>query len=211
MEKTEIKKEAIESENKSQDNENQEKLNEKEVKSPKHEENHTKECKECKKLREENHKITKEMIRLKDECFNLDDSYKRKVAEFDNYRKRMLKQLEEAGVESAKKIVTQILPILDNFGRALKDSETNKSFDSLLNGLKITNSQINSLLDHLGVKAIDAVDKEFNPNLHEALMMEEREEVEFDKTVVEEFEKGYMIGDSVIRHSKVKVAKKINK
>jgi molecular chaperone GrpE len=170
-----------------------------------------KECKDCRKLREEILHLKDSVEKLKTENAALDDSYRRKVADFDNYRKRMLKQVEESSVEAGKKIVSKIVPIVDNFSRAIRNSEVNKDFNSLYEGLKITNSDINKLFDDLGVKPIDAVGKEFDPNLHEALMMEEREDVPFDKTVVEELEKGYTIGDSVIRHSKVKVAKKVEK
>lgn len=167
-----------------------------------------KECKDCKKLKDEIHHLKTEFEKIKEQNASLDDSYKRKVADFDNYRKRMLKQMEDSAVEANRKIVSRILPVMDNFGRALKHSEESKDFNTLHEGLKITNAEIHRLFDDLGVKPIESVGKEFDPNLHEALMMEERDDVTFDKTVVEEIEKGYTIGDSVIRHSKVKVAKK---
>lgn len=172
---------------------------------------HTKECKECKKLRDEIHHLKREVEELKKGNVELDDSYKRKVAEFDNYRKRMLKQMDDNTRDATRKVVSEILPILDNFGRALRNSEVNHEFDVLFGGLKITNDQIIALFEKLGIKAIDSIGCEFDPNLHEALMMEERDDVEFEKTVTEEFEKGYLIGDSIIRHAKVKVAKKISK
>lgn len=167
-----------------------------------------KDCKDCKKLKEEVHHLKEDIQRLKEQNASLDDSYKRKVADFDNYRKRMLKQMEDSASEANRKIVLRILPVMDNFGRALSHSEENKDFNTLYEGLKITNSEIHRLFDDLDVKPIESIGKEFDPNLHEALMMEEREDVAFDKTVVEEIEKGYTLGDTVIRHSKVKVAKK---
>lgn len=167
-----------------------------------------KECKDCKKLKDEVHHLKEEVRALKEQNALLDDSYKRKVADFDNYRKRMLKQMEDSAVEANKKIVARILPVLDNFGRALSHSEESRDFNTLHEGLKITNSEILRLFDDIGVKPIESIGKEFDPNLHEALMMEERDDVAFDKTVTGEIEKGYTLGDAVIRHSKVKVAKK---
>ena len=90
----------------------------------------------------------------------------------------MQKQLEETSKEAVKKVVVEVLPILDNFGRALKSSDENQDFKLLFDGLKITNSQINNFLDHFGVKAIETVGKEFDPNMHEALLMEERDDVD---------------------------------
>ena len=167
-----------------------------------------KECRDCRKLKEEVHHLKEEIRALKEQNAVLDDSYKRKVADFDNYRKRMLKQMEDSAVEANKKIVARILPVLDNFGRALSHSEESRDFNTLHEGLKITNSEILRLFSDIGVKPIESVGKEFDPNLHEALMMEERDDVAFDKTVTDEIERGYTLGDAVIRHSKVKVAKK---
>jgi|GEM_PF-499234 molecular chaperone GrpE len=149
-----------------------------------------------------------EVERLKQENAGLDDSYRRKVADFDNYRKRMIKQMEDTAAESTRKFLIELLPIIDNFGRALKSTEKSRDFDQLYNGLCVTNKGILHFFDHIGVKPMDSLGKEFDPNFHEAVLMEEKEDIPFDKTVVEELEKGYLLGDSVIRHSKVKVAKK---
>ena len=148
------------------------------------------------------------MERLKQENAGLDDSYRRKVAEFDNYRKRMIKQMEDTAAESTRKFLIELLPIFDNFGRALKSTEKSRDFDQLYNGLCVTNKGIFHFFDHIGVKPMESLGMEFDPNFHEAVLMEEREDIPFDKTVVEELEKGYLLGDNVIRHSKVKVAKK---
>jgi len=155
--------------------------------------------------------LKEEIELLKSEIAALDDSYRRKVAEFDNYRKRILKQMEETATESTRRFLSELLPIFDNFGRALKSTEKSKNFEQLYNGLCVTNRGIMHFFDRIGVKPIDVVGKEFNPNLHEAVLMEERDDIPFEKTVVDELEKGYMLGDSVIRHSKVKVGKKIKK
>jgi molecular chaperone GrpE len=173
-----------------------------------HKKEEHKECKECKRLNEELKLLKAQMEKLVCQNQELDDSYKRKVAEFDNYRKRMLKQTEDAYKENTKRLILEVLPIFDNFERAIKNSADNKDFNSLFEGLKITHSQINVLFDHWGIKPMEVLNKEFDPNLHEAVLMEEREELEKDNTIVQELEKGYTIGELVLRHSKVKVAKK---
>lgn len=170
-----------------------------------------KECKDCQKLKEEKAKLESDFAAMKAKSDEWEDAYKRKVADFDNYRKRMLKQVEDAGVETGRKLFSEILPVFDNLCRALEASDKNSDFKTLQDGLKITQSQFSSVLEHFGVEAIDAVGKEFDHNFHEALMMEEREDVPHDSTVVEELEKGYLLKGSVIRHSKVKVAKRKKK
>ncbi len=145
---------------------------------------------------------------LKNENKELKEMLLRKAAEFDNFRKRMLKEKEDFRLSANRDLIIEILPVLDNFERGLKASEETKNFDALLEGIKMVHSEIHKLFEDYNVTPIEAVGKEFDPNLHEALMMEERDDVEFDKTVVEEFERGYRMGDAVIRHAKVKVAKK---
>lgn len=176
---------------------------------PKHHAEH-KESEE-KRLKEEIDCLKQDNAKLKDENAALDDSYRRKVAEFDNYRKRMIKQMEDTAAETTRKFLVEVLPIFDNFGRALKSTEKSNDFEQLYNGLSVTNKGILHFFDRIGVKPMESLGKEFDPNFHEAVLMEEREDVPFEKTVIDELEKGYMLGDSVIRHSKVKVAKKKQK
>ncbi len=166
--------------------------------------------KEKKKL-SETEKLQHEIEQLNVEKAELQDMLLRKAAEFDNYRKRMLKEKDEYRVTANKDLVAAILPILDNFDRGIKTSEESKNFDALLEGIKMVHSQIHDLFEGYHVRPIECIGKEFDPNLHEAMLIEDRADIEFEKTVIEEFEKGYMMGDAVLRHSKVKVAKKIEK
>ncbi len=165
---------------------------------------------EVEKLKEENQKLKQEIEELKLKISELDDAYRRKVADFDNYRKRMLKQLEDSEKEGIRKITKELLPIVDNFEKALNNASENKDFDSLLNGLKIIYSLTKDTLGKFNIKPFESIGCEFNHNFHEAIMMEEREDVEFNQTVIEEYEKGYTFDDYVLRHAKVKVAKKKN-
>ncbi len=156
-------------------------------------------------------KLKHHIEELKKQREEYEDAYKRKAAEFENYKKKVLADSERNRLLAAKDIVMQIIPVADNFERAMKSSEETKNFDALVEGLKITHSEIAKILASYQVQPIEAVGKEFDPYLHEAVFMEEREDVEFPQTVVEEFEKGYTMGDLVIRHSKVKVGRKIEK
>lgn len=165
---------------------------------------------EVEKLKEENQKLKAEIEDLKAKVSELDDAYRRKVADFDNYRKRMLKQLEDSETEGIKKLAKELLPVIDNFEKALSASSENKDFDSLFNGLKIIYSLMNEVFGKFNIKPFDSKGVEFDHNFHEAVMMEERDDVEFSQTVIEEYEKGYLLGDSVLRHAKVKVGKKKN-
>lgn len=148
---------------------------------------------------------------LEDEKEQFKNEYLRKSAEFENYKKRMRKEMDDFRVLANKDLVEKMIPILNNYDRAIKTSGESKNFEAIYEGLKIINSELHSMLEEFNVHPIEAEGKEFDPNLHEALMMEERDDVEFDNTVVQEFEKGYIMGDYIIKHSKVKVGKKINK
>ena len=133
----------------------------------------------------------------------LTDQVKRQMAEFDNYRKRTEKEKASMYIIGAKDIVEKILPVVDNFERGLDVAEDKE--DPFVQGMEKIYKQFLSALDGMGVKAIEAVGNEFNPDFHNAVMHVEDETVG-ENIIVEEFQKGYMYKDSVIRHSMVKVA-----
>lgn len=157
--------------------------------------------KEVKELRAENEKLSADASQFK-------DAYARKVAEFDNYRKRVLREMDELRLSANKKIILDFITVFDNLRRAIESTNGPEHFQALFDGLRITFDQMRSLLEKNEVKPIDSKGAAFDHACHEALMMEEREDVEHDMTVVEEFEKGYMMGASVLKPAKVKVAKK---
>ena len=132
----------------------------------------------------------------------LTDRLKRTVAEFDNFRKRTEKEKSSMYIIGAKEIVEKILPVVDNFERGLAQAQEG---DAFADGMKMIYKQLTTTLDDLGVKPIEAVGKEFNPDFHNAVMHVEDEEVG-ENIVVEEFQKGYTYKDFVVRHSMVKVA-----
>lgn len=132
----------------------------------------------------------------------LTDRLKRSMAEFDNFRKRTEKEKASMYVIGAREIVEKILPVVDNFERGLAQAAEG---DAFAEGMKMIYKQLMTTLDELGVKPIEAVGKEFDPDFHNAVMHVDDESVG-ENLVVEEFQKGYTYKDFVVRHSMVKVA-----
>ena len=133
------------------------------------------------------------------------DKLTRQMAEFDNFRKRTEKEKSAMYEVGAKDIIEKILPVIDNFERGLDAVTEDQKNDSFVTGMEMIYKQIMTTLDGVGVKVIEAVGQEFNPDLHNAVMHVEDEEVG-ENIIVEEFQKGYTYRDSVVRHSMVKVA-----
>ena len=132
----------------------------------------------------------------------LTDRLKRNMAEFDNFRKRTEKEKASMYVIGARDIVEKILPVVDNFERGLAQAPEG---DAFADGMKMIYKQLMTALDEMGVKEIEAKGKEFDPNLHNAVMHVEDENAGTNE-VVEVFQKGYTYKDFVVRHSMVKVA-----
>ncbi len=135
----------------------------------------------------------------------LTDKLTRQMAEFDNFRKRTEKEKSAMYEVGAKDIIEKILPVIDNFERGLDAVSEEQKGDSFVTGMEMIYKQIMTMLDGVGVKVIEAVGQEFNPDLHNAVMHVEDEEAG-ENIIVEEFQKGYTYRDSVVRHSMVKVA-----
>ena len=135
----------------------------------------------------------------------LTDKLTRQMAEFDNFRKRTEKEKSQMYEIGAKDIIDKILPIVDNFERGLGAVTEEEKEDPFVQGMEKVYKQLMTTLDGIGVKPIEAVGKEFNPDFHNAVMHVEDEELG-ENIIAEEFQKGYMYHDSVVRHSMVKVA-----
>lgn len=135
----------------------------------------------------------------------LTDMVKRQMAEFDNFRKRTEKEKASMYQIGAREIVEKILPVVDNFERGLAMIPEDEKENPVATGMAQIYKQLMTAFDEIGVKAIEAVGQEFNPDFHNAVMHVEDEEVE-ENIIVEEFQKGYMYKDYVVRHSMVKVA-----
>lgn len=134
------------------------------------------------------------------------DKYLRLYAEFENYKKKVQKDREELIKYSNESLVYELLPALDNLEMALKHS-AEKNSESLIKGVENTFRELNRILEKFGVKFVEAVGKPFDPAYHHAMSQVEREDVE-NNTVVEEFRKGYLYNEKVLRPSLVVVSKK---
>lgn len=133
-----------------------------------------------------------------------ENRYLRLQADFDNFRRRSRLDLEASAKYRAQSLISDLLPAIDNFDRALKMGVDNEHAQSLLQGMEMVYRGLLDALKKEGVEPIEAVGKEFDPNLHQAVMQDNDEN--FDSNiVVEEFQKGYMLKDRVIRPSMVKV------
>ena len=135
----------------------------------------------------------------------LTDRLTRQMAEFDNFRKRTDKEKKQMYEIGAKDIIDKILPVVDNFERGLAAVPEEEKSHPFMEGMDKIYKQLMTTLGEAGVKPIEAVGQEFNPDFHNAVMHVEDEEVG-ENIVVEEFQKGYTYRDSVLRHSMVKVA-----
>ena len=129
------------------------------------------------------------------------DKYLRLCAEYDNYRKRTAREKTEIYGDATVKAVQEILPVLDSFERAIEAECTDEGFK---NGMVMIYNQFGECLKKLGVTEMEALGKEFDPNIHNAIKQEESEEYE-ENTVCQVFQKGYMLGDRVVRHAVVAV------
>ncbi len=135
----------------------------------------------------------------------LTDRVTRQMAEFDNFRKRTEKEKSQMYEIGAKDVVEKILPVVDNFERGLQAVPEEQREDPFVNGMEKIYKQMMTALEEIGVKPIEAVGQEFNPDFHNAVMHVEDEELG-ENTIAEEFQKGYMYRETVVRHSMVKVA-----
>ena len=135
----------------------------------------------------------------------LSDKLLRQMAEFDNFRKRTEKEKSAMYEIGAKDIIEKLLPVVDNFERGFQAVAEEDKEDAFVTGMEMVYKQFMTMLEGVGVKPIEAVGQEFNPDLHNAVMHVEDEEVG-DNIIVEEFQKGYTYRDSVVRYSMVKVA-----
>lgn len=151
-------------------------------------------------------KDKKEKQDKKDEKIaELTDRVTRQMAEFDNFRKRTEKEKSQMFDLGAKNVIEKILPVVDNFERGLAAVPEENRTDSFVEGMDKIYKQMMAVLEEAGVKPIEAVGKEFDPNLHNAVMHVEDENFG-ENEIVEEFQKGYLYHESVVRHSMVKVA-----
>ena len=142
---------------------------------------------------------------VEEKLAEINDRYARLFAEFDNFRKRSDKEKTQRYDFGVKDTVEKILPVIDNFERGLAAVPEEQAEDSFVTGMQMIYKQLMKALEDIGVKPIEAVGQEFNPDFHNAVMHVDDPEAG-DNIIVEEFQKGYMYKDHVVRYSMVKVA-----
>lgn len=147
---------------------------------------------------------SKELAAKDQKIEELTDRLMRTMAEFDNYRKRTEKEKSTMYDMGVKGLIEKLLPIVDNFERGLGTITEKEKESAFTQGIELIYRQLMTALDDIGVKPIDAVGKEFDPNLHNAVMHGE-DDTMGENIVTDEFQKGYLYKDMVVRHSMVKV------
>ncbi len=149
-----------------------------------------------------------EYEKLAQEAAEYKDKYMRLFAEFDNARKRMEREKLDFVKYANEELLSEFLNILDDLERSVEAAKAkHEDYTAFLKGIEMVMAHVYEMLKKNNVKPIEAVGKKFDPHCHEALMQEETEQAE-DDVILEEFQKGYTLGDRVIRSAKVKVAKK---
>lgn len=149
-------------------------------------------------------KISKEK-ELKNKLQEQEEKYLRLSADFDNYRKRMLREKIEMSKYAGIEILSQMLPVIDDFERAMKSMEETQDIDAVKQGIKLIYNKFKEYLNQQGVEEIEALHTEFDTDLHDAVTKIPAPEDELKGKVVDVIEKGYKLNDKVIRYSKVVV------
>ncbi len=135
------------------------------------------------------------------------DKYVRLHAEFENFKRRITKDKQEAIKYANQELIRQILPFVDNLERSLQHADESKNIDALKEGIEMTIKDFLKTLEKLGLETIQSEGEPFDPNVHEAIMQEERDDME-PNTVVQELQRGYKLHGRVIRPATVTVSKK---
>jgi molecular chaperone GrpE len=135
------------------------------------------------------------------------EKYLRIAAELDNFKKHSSKERSELVRYGNENLIKEILPILDNMDRALDHAEKARDIDAFIEGLKLIRSQFLQRLEKFGVKQVEAVGSEFDPNIHEAVLSVDSPDHE-DNRVMDEFEKGYLLNDRLLKPARVSVTKR---
>lgn len=154
-------------------------------------------------------KLQNEINQLKEEVNQWKDKFLRKMAEFDNYKKRVEQDQIQLIKFANEKLIKDLLPVIDDFERTLTFSKDELKNNSILQGVEMVYNKLMKILSDYGLKKIDALNQPFDFNYHEALLQVPKDGVE-PLTVIEEVEKGYILNDKVIRHSKVIVSSEMN-
>jgi molecular chaperone GrpE len=151
-------------------------------------------------------KYLAENKKLKEENSYLKDQLLRKTAEFDNYKKRTERDFYDRVLNANERLISEILPILDDLERSIDHAKNSEDVNSLLEGVELITKKLFGILEKQGLQKMEAQGKEFDPEKHEALMQIEKKDIE-SGIIVEEHLKGYSLNDKVVRHAQVIVSK----
>jgi len=147
-------------------------------------------------------------VELEEERNRLDEEhnrYLRALADFSNYKRRHQEEYSQAMRFASQELILKLLPVMDNFRRAIEAAEQTQSFESLVEGVRLILRQLDEILEREGLTPIKSVGAQFDPSYHEAVMRVETDEYP-ENTIIDEFQTGYMQHDRVIRPAKVRVA-----
>ncbi|KPK85273.1 MAG: molecular chaperone GrpE [Bacteroides sp. SM23_62_1] len=164
-----------------------------------------KESKEKEKSPSKKQKKTSKEKELEHKLKEQQDKYLRLSADFDNYRKRTLKEKIEMTKYAGTEILTRILPVIDDFERAIASMKESQNCDAVRQGLELIYNKFKDYLNQQGVEEIDALHQEFNTDLHEAVTKIPAPKKDLKGKIVDVIEKGYKLNDRIIRYSKVVV------
>jgi molecular chaperone GrpE len=151
-------------------------------------------------------KYLKEIDKLKSEKEQLHDQLLRKVAEFDNYKKRTEREFFDRVLNANERLIKELLPVMDDFERAIEHGKKSDDIKSIVEGSELIQKKLLMILEKEGLEHIPAVGEEFDPEKHDALLQMETKDAE-SGTIIEEHLKGYTLNGKVLRHSQVIVAK----
>jgi len=155
------------------------------------------------KKKEKDKSLEKQLSETQEKLQEINDKYLRLYADFDNYQKRVAKEIEDVKEATKRSLINEFLVILDNMEKAILISKEHK--DSIIEGIELTMKSFKDLLKKHGVEEIDPQKERFNPDLHDALMMQPSDDMPKD-TVLQTLQKGYMYKDKLIRPAKVIVS-----
>ena len=157
--------------------------------------------------RKKKRKSSDELIEIQQELGELKEKYLRLFAEFDNYKKRNVKERMELINSAAKNTLTSILPILDDFDRAKKSADDENSSEVFSEGVSMVYKRLYSVLEQQGLEAMDSDGESFDPEFHEAISEIPAPNEDQKGIIIDTIEKGYLLNDKIIRHAKVVVGK----
>ena len=161
---------------------------------------------ESAKVVEEENKDTK-IAELEEKVADLNDKFLRLYSEFDNFRKRTLKEKIDLVKTASEEIIVELLPVVDDFDRAIKAAEVSDDQEAVKEGMIMIANKLKGILDKKGLKAINAIGEEFDTDFHEAITYIEASDKKMKGKIVDEIEKGYLLNDKVIRYTKVVIGK----